>query len=168
MSKQPSESKSRYASLPYRPGVGVMLLNQENMVFVGKRIDTRGEAWQMPQGGIDEDETPQDAVLREMLEEVGTRNAEVICESSNWFYYDLPDYLVPRLWHGKYRGQKQKWFAMRFLGKDTEININTEAPEFMAWRWVPMDDLPQLIVPFKRKLYNAILEEFRPHIKIMD
>lgn len=149
-----------YSHLPYRPGVGVMLVNKHNQVFVGRRIDTRSEAWQMPQGGIDEGETASEAVMREMLEEIGTDKAEIIAESKNWFYYDLPEHLVPKLWDGKYRGQKQKWFFMRFLGEDSDINIETDHPEFMSWRWVEVKELPQIIVPFKRKLYGGIVEEF--------
>lgn len=142
-----------------------MLLNSENLVFVGRRIDTRMEAWQMPQGGIDENETPAEAAMRELMEEVGTQNATIITESAGWFHYDLPEYLIPKLWGGKYRGQKQKWFAMRFLGANNDIHINGPEPEFMDWRWVPMDQLPELIVPFKRELYLKVLEEFHPFLK---
>ena len=151
-------------SLPYRLGVGIMLLNQDNHVFVGSRIDTRSDAWQMPQGGIDKNESPLEAALRELEEEVGTRDAELLAESVNWLYYDLPEHLIPTLWHGKYRGQKQKWFAMRFLGTDNDINIHTEEPEFLNWRWAPLNTLPSIIIPFKRKLYKDIVEEFKPVI----
>lgn len=115
----------------------------------------------MPQGGIDNDETPSEAVMRELLEETGTNAAEVIAESREWFHYDLPDYLIPKLWEGKYRGQKQKWFALKFLGTNTDINIHTEHAEFMQWRWATMDELLEIIVPFKRKLYIAVMEEFK-------
>lgn len=153
--------KGKYSDLPYRPGVGIMLLNARNEVFVGRRIDTRSEAWQMPQGGIDADETPREAVMRELLEETGVNNAEVIAESREWFHYDLPDYLIPKLWEGKYRGQKQKWFALKFLGTDIDINIHTEHAEFMQWQWVCMNELLEIIVPFKRRLYIAVMEEFQ-------
>lgn len=160
-----SQEKTSYAHLPYRPGVGMMLVNKRDEIFVGRRIDTRSDAWQMPQGGIDEGETPEEAAMRELLEEVGSNHAEVICESKNWFYYDLPEHLVPKLWGGKYRGQKQKWFAMRFLGEDADICIETHIPEFMDWRWVELDSLPDIIVPFKRRLYQEVVKEFTPLLK---
>lgn len=147
--------------LPYRPCVGIMLLNAQNKVFAARRIDTRAEAWQMPQGGIDEGEDPRTAALREMREEIGTDKAEIIAESAGWLEYDLPQELVPKLWGGRYRGQKQKWFALRFLGQDSDIDINTETPEFLEWKWVEMQELPSLIVPFKRALYERLVEEFR-------
>lgn len=142
-----------------------MLLNPRNEVFVGRRIDTRSEAWQMPQGGIDGDEEAKDAVMRELMEETGINNAVIVAESRDWFYYDLPDHLVPKLWDGQYRGQKQKWFLLRFKGTDADVNINTEHAEFMSWRWVDMRTLPEIIVPFKRKLYATIIEEFMPLIR---
>jgi putative (di)nucleoside polyphosphate hydrolase len=138
-----------------------MLLNKDNYVFVGKRIDTKSDAWQMPQGGIDDNESASEAALRELKEETGINNAVILGESKNWIHYDLPEYLIPRLWNGKYRGQKQKWFILKFLGTDDEINLQTEVPEFMEWRWVKMEELPNIIVPFKRKLYISIIEEFR-------
>lgn len=147
--------------LPYRPCVGIMLLNAENKVFAARRIDTRAEAWQMPQGGIDEGEDPRAAALREMREEIGTDKAEIIAESAEWLEYDLPQELVPKLWGGRYRGQKQKWFVLRYLGQDSDIDINTETPEFLEWKWVEMRELPSLIVPFKRTLYERLVEEFR-------
>jgi putative (di)nucleoside polyphosphate hydrolase len=137
-----------------------MLLNRENKVFVAQRIHTAVEAWQMPQGGIDEGEDPRDAALRELEEEVGTSKAEIIAESRRWFDYDLPRDLVPKVWRGRYRGQTQKWFALRFLGEDGDIDIETEEPEFSAWKWVAHEDLPRLIVPFKLQLYRAVLAEF--------
>ena len=148
------------ARLPYRRGVGIMLLNRQGQVFVGRRSDTRAAAWQMPQGGIDEGEEPQEAALRELEEEVGTRRAEILAESARWYSYDLPPHLVPKVWGGRYRGQTQKWFAMRFLGEDSEINIATAHPEFVAWRWIALAELPGLIVPFKRPLYRDLLAEF--------
>jgi putative (di)nucleoside polyphosphate hydrolase len=138
-----------------------MLLNPCNEVFVGRRIDTRSEAWQMPQGGIDEHESPTVAAMRELYEETGIRSARIVAESNEWFYYDLPDYLIPKLWNGKYRGQKQKWFALRFFGEDTEINIHQKNAEFMSWRWAGIEDLYDIIVPFKRYLYTAIIAEFQ-------
>jgi putative (di)nucleoside polyphosphate hydrolase len=148
--------------LPFRPGVGIMLLNPRNLVFVARRIDMPSEAWQMPQGGIDEGETPIEAALRELEEEVGTDKAVVLAESPTWRSYDLPAELTGRLWGGRYRGQTQKWFALRFTGTDDDINIDTDEPEFMAWKWAEMADLPSLIVPFKRKLYEELVAEFGP------
>jgi putative (di)nucleoside polyphosphate hydrolase len=145
----------------YRPNVGILLLNRANRAFVARRIDTPGEAWQMPQGGIDEGEEPHRAALRELEEEIGTGNAEIIAETKGWLHYDLPAEIVGRMWGGRYRGQRQKWFAMRFLGRDEEINLATGHPEFSDWRWVSPDELPALIVPFKRPLYVALVEEFR-------
>lgn len=149
-----------YAALPYRPGVGIFLLNAAGEVFVAQRIDTRQEAWQMPQGGIDDGETPRQAALREMAEEIGTNKAEILAESRHWLSYDLPPELVSKVWRGRYRGQKQKWFALRFLGEDSDIDLATPDPEFLSWRWLPADRLPDLIVPFKRTLYRDVLAEF--------
>jgi putative (di)nucleoside polyphosphate hydrolase len=143
-----------------RPGVGVMLVNGIGQVFVGKRIDMIEEAWQMPQGGIDGDETPIIAAMRELPEELGTANVEVVAESSRWLQYELPSSLQGRAWGGQWRGQRQKWFLMRFLGDDREINIATVHPEFSDWRWVPPERLVDLIVSFKRRLYLDIVEEF--------
>lgn len=148
------------AALPYRPGVGIFLLNAVGEVFVAQRIDTRQEAWQMPQGGIDDGETPRQAALREMAEEIGTNKAEILAESRGWLSYDLPPELVSKVWKGRYRGQKQKWFALRFLGEDGDIDLATPDPEFLSWRWLPADRLPDLIVPFKRALYRDVLAEF--------
>lgn len=147
-------------TLPYRPGVGIMLLNQDNLVFVAKRIDTISEAWQMPQGGIDEGEEPRACALRELKEEIGTDKAIILAESREWLTYDLPDHLVPKIWGGRYRGQKQKWFAMRFTGVDSDINIATEHPEFCQWQWIEAPRLPDIIVPFKRELYARLVSEF--------
>ncbi|WP_439816567.1 RNA pyrophosphohydrolase [Zavarzinia sp. CC-PAN008] len=149
-------------SLPYRPGVGLMLLSATDHVFVARRIDTAAEAWQMPQGGIDEGEEPAEAALRELEEEIGTAKARIIAESRSWISYDLPPALVPRVWGGRFRGQRQKWFALRFEGTDRDIDIATRHPEFNAWKWVPMDALVDVIVPFKRDIYRQVVEEFRP------
>lgn len=151
-------------SLPYRVGVGIMLINNENKVFVGKRIDMKSEAWQMPQGGIDDGEDARTAALREMEEEIGTSKASVIAESKDWYYYDLPEDIIPKIWNGRFRGQQQKWFCLRFLGVDSDINIATRHPEFFEWKWIDIEKLPELIVPFKQKLYHEIIDEFKPYI----
>ncbi|MDR3441102.1 RNA pyrophosphohydrolase [Telmatospirillum sp.] len=147
-------------SLPYRSGVGLMLFNPQGLVFTAKRIDTAENAWQMPQGGIDDGETPVEAALREMKEEIGTNQAEILGESAGWFHYDLPAELVGKVWKGRYRGQRQKWFALRYTGRDCDIDIRTEHPEFNDWRWTRFDQLIELIVPFKRDLYRAVIGEF--------
>lgn len=147
-------------TLPYRKGVGLMLFNQAGLVWVGRRVDESGEAWQMPQGGIDEGESPEEAALRELEEEIGTGSAVIVGESRDWLTYDLPPELVGLVWKGRYRGQKQKWFALRFTGSDGEISIETEHPEFAEWRWVEFDRLVELIVPFKRDLYAQVTAEF--------
>jgi putative (di)nucleoside polyphosphate hydrolase len=149
---------------PLRPCVGVMLINRDGHAFVGQRIDVFEEAWQMPQGGIDKREEPLQAAWREMREEIGTDRARYIGESHDWLTYDLPTDLVPQLWKGRFRGQKQKWFAFRFLGTDRDIDIATEHPEFSSWRWADLQELPGLIVPFKRKLYQDLIAEFAPLI----
>jgi putative (di)nucleoside polyphosphate hydrolase len=146
------------SGLPLRRGVGIMLLNPDDRVFVARRIDMPSEAWQMPQGGIDKGETPEQAARRELKEEVGTDKAEILAESPIWRDYDLPAELVGRIWGGRYRGQSQKWFVMRFTGTDADIDIDTEEPEFLAWKWVEMNEVPRLIVPFKRKLYELVAE----------
>lgn len=160
--------KTDIRQLPYRPCVGLMILNRDDRVFVARRIDMRAEAWQMPQGGIDEGEDPRAAALREMREEIGTDNADIIAETPFWLKYDLPEHLVPQLWDGKYRGQKQKWFVLRFKGKDSDIDIETDTPEFNEWKWVEMDKLPELIVPFKQTLYRQLVDTFRHLVTAKD
>ena len=150
----------RYEERPYRPGVGIMLLNKASEVLVGQRIDNPADAWQMPQGGIDEGEDPLVAAWREMKEEIGTDKAELLAESRGWLNYDLPPALADRIWKGRYRGQRQKWFAFRFAGSDRDIQIDTPHPEFRSWKWAAMRELPGMIVPFKRKLYADLLLEF--------
>jgi putative (di)nucleoside polyphosphate hydrolase len=155
------------ADLPfYRPAVGIMLLNPAGLAFVGRRIDmpARLAAWQMPQGGIDPGETPSQAAFRELEEELGTDKAEIVAETPGWLHYDLPTDIASRMWSGRWRGQRQKWFLMRFTGSDADINPATEHPEFDAWEWVEPRRLPELIVPFKRQLYRDLLAEFRPHL----
>ena len=152
------------ADLPYRPCVGIMLTNRDGQVFVGKRIDSKeGDAWQMPQGGIDKGETAEVAMIRELGEETGIAPdlVDVIARSAHEHLYDLPDELAGRLWGGKYRGQAQRWFLLRFSGEDKDINIATDHPEFAAWRWVEADSLVDLIVPFKRPVYREVVHEFR-------
>lgn len=150
------------SGLPYRRGVGAVLFNSAGLVFAARRIDTPGDAWQLPQGGVDEGEKPRQAVLRELEEEIGTNNAEVLAKSRRWHTYELPDHLLGKVWGGRYRGQRQRWFALRFLGSDSEIDLAAhQHPEFDAWRWVPIAALPDLAVTFKRFLYVELVAEFR-------
>lgn len=151
-----------FVHLPYRPCAGVMLVNYDGLVFVGQRLDSKSDAWQMPQGGIADGEEAQSAALRELGEEAGIAPhlAEVIAASDREHFYDLPSQLMGRMWGGRYRGQRQFWFLARFLGSDIDINIATDHPEFRAWRWAAIESLPDLIVPFKRDLYTALVTEF--------
>lgn len=148
------------AKLPYRPCVGMMVVNAAGLVFVGQRIDAPGGAWQMPQGGIDDGEDPETAALRELEEEIGTSNVQILDRTSDWLTYDLPAELIGKVWGGRYRGQKQLWFLMQFLGADNEINIQTSHAEFNAWKWLTVGELPQTIVPFKRALYEELVVRF--------
>ncbi|MEH6545509.1 MAG: RNA pyrophosphohydrolase [Sneathiella sp.] len=148
--------------LPYRRCAGMMVINKENNVFVGRRLDMVSEYWQMPQGGIDPGELPLEAAHRELLEEIGTQNVELLHSLKEWIEYDLPADLVGKVWKGKYRGQKQKWFLFRFLGEDGDINIATKHAEFVEWKWSPPKNLVGEIVPFKRDIYETIVTKFTP------
>ncbi len=160
-----SKSKS---DLPYRPCVGVMLINRHGLVWLGRRADKpndegKGQWWQMPQGGIDRDEDPRQAALRELKEETAIASAEVIAEAPEWYKYDLPEHLIGKSWNGRYRGQTQKWFALRFLGHDGEVDLKPPGhePEFDQWRWARMSEILDLIVPFKREVYEKVISAFR-------
>jgi putative (di)nucleoside polyphosphate hydrolase len=155
-----SDSPKRRSDLPYRPNVGVMLIDRRGLVFVAKRIDQIAESWQMPQGGIDKGETPVEAAFRELKEEIGTNKGVILRELDEWLFYDLPDHLIGVALHGKFRGQKQRWLAMRFTGEDTDIDIATAEPEFSEWRWLAIDELPNMIVPFKRDVYARVISAF--------
>ena len=145
--------------LPLRIGVGIILLNDKNNVFVGKRIDNPKNSWQMPQGRVDENEDFLQAAKRELEEETSIKSVQLIKELDGWFKYDLPEYLLGNLWEGKYRGQKQKWFIMKFVGKDNEINVKTKNPEFLDWKWIGVSKLPSIAVSFKVNLYKKLKKE---------
>tara|TARA_B110000259_G_scaffold154367_1_gene174995 strand:+ start:126 stop:596 length:471 start_codon:yes stop_codon:yes gene_type:complete len=151
--------------LPLRTGVGIAVLNSKNKVFVGKRKDNPFDKWQMPQGGVDSNEPLLQAMKRELLEETSIQNIEVLKEFDQWLEYELPEDLIGKIWKGKYRGQKQKWFVVKFLGDDNEININTKNAEFMEWKWVDIDLLPDLIVLFKKHIYEKVLVELKKIVK---
>lgn len=153
-------------SLPYRPCVGVVLIDARGMVFAGQRIDNPAPAWQMPQGGIDEGETPREAAYRELREETGvTRDkVEFVGKTHGWVTYDLPPELLGKVWGGKYRGQRQKWFLLRFKGQDADVKIATEHPEFATWRWILADEMVESIVPFKRAVYEEVIRSFRAYL----
>lgn len=153
-------------TLPYRPCVGVALVNSAGLVFAGQRLDSPSAAWQMPQGGIDEDEKPRAAALRELWEETGITEdlVEFVAKTHHWITYDLPPELLGKVWGGKYRGQRQKWFLFRYLGTDDQIRIATAHPEFAAWRWIDVDELVAGIVPFKRAVYDEVVKSFRAYL----
>ena len=148
-----------HKELPLRTGVGIVLLNKKNKVFVGKRIDNPKNFWQMPQGGVDKNENILQAAKRELEEETGIKSVELVKELKEWLQYDLPKNLLGKIWEGKYRGQNQKWFIMNFIGKDDEINIKTKNPEFLDWKWIKIAELPKIAVNFKIELYKKIKEE---------
>ena len=154
---------TNFNKLPYRSNVGIMMVNEKGYVFVGQRLDNNQNAWQMPQGGIDAGEDPETAAYRELLEETGVKKQDVrfVASSSQWLSYELPEDLIPILWNGKYRGQKQKWFLFKFLGEDGDINIATEHPEFSKWKWISKENLLKEIVPFKKSVYENVLKEFK-------
>lgn len=154
------------AALPYRPCAGVMLVNSDNKVFVGQRIDSTLDAWQMPQGGIDEGEDAEATALRELGEETGIapEHVRIVARAPREFFYDLPPDLIGKVWQGRYRGQRQIWFLARFTGSDADVNIRTAHPEFNAWKWADPFDLADLIVPFKRKLYQDVVATFTPYL----
>nr|WP_170540009.1 RNA pyrophosphohydrolase [Ruegeria arenilitoris] len=155
------------AKLPYRPCVGLMLMNDQCQIFVGQRNDRFEDAWQMPQGGVDEGESPRAAALRELQEEIGVTPdlVEIVAETDGWLPYDLPHDIVPKIWKGRYRGQEQKWFLLRFLGTDDQIDIETDHPEFTRWKWQDPDRLITEIVPFKRAVYERVMEAFRGYLR---
>ncbi len=147
--------------LPLRIGVGAIVLNQKNQVFVGKRKDNPVDKWQMPQGGVNKNENLLDAMIRELDEETSIRNIKIIKEFDFWLEYELPENLLGIIWKGKFRGQKQKWFIVRFMGKENEINLKTKYPEFIEWKWIDMNNLPLVIVDFKKEVYKKILFELK-------
>ena len=150
-----------HKDLPLRTGVGVAILNSKNKVFVGKRKDNPFDRWQMPQGGVDLDEPLLVAMKRELEEETSIKNIKVLKEFNQWLEYELPENLIGKIWKGKYRGQKQKWFIVKFTGEESEIDINTKNPEFIEWKWIDMSLLPDLIVDFKKNIYKNVLEELK-------
>ena len=160
--------QTNFNKLPYRSNVGIMMVNEKGYVFVGQRLDNNQNAWQMPQGGIDAGEDPENAAYRELLEETGVKKQDVrfVASSSQWLSYDLPEDLIPILWNGKFRGQKQKWFLFKFLGEDGDINIATKHPEFSKWKWISKENLLKEIVPFKKSVYENVLKEFKNILQV--
>ena len=152
---------AKYKQLPLRTGIGIILLNSKNKVFVGKRIDNPNKYWQMPQGGVDKNENYLEAAHRELEEETSIINTKLLKEIDKWFTYELPDGLIEKVWKGKYKGQKQKWFIMRFVGNEEEINIKTKKPEFKEWKWIDINQLTNIVVKFKVELYKEIVRELK-------
>ena len=150
-----------FQKLPYRNGVGIVVLNQENKVFVAKRIDNPKNFWQMPQGGVDEGEDLLNAAYRELKEETSIFNVKLIKEIEDWTQYDLPSKLIGIIWKGRYKGQKQKWFIFKFLGNDTEINIKTKNPEFLDWKWIEIGKITEIVVDFKKEVYHKVEKEIK-------
>ena len=157
----------KFSEKNYRPCVGIVLINNGS-IFAGQRLDYKSDAWQMPQGGIEENESPIRAAIRELKEETGIKkkHIKIILESKNWINYDLPKELIPKLWNGKFVGQSQKWFAMEFLGSDSDVNINTKNPEFTKWQWMTKNKLLDNIVPFKKRVYENILSQFSAQLNL--
>jgi len=155
------DKKKEYEELPYRNGVGIVVLNNENKVLVAKRIDNPKNLWQMPQGGVDQGEDLLNAAYRELKEETSIYNVKLIKELEEWTYYDLPSKLIGIIWKGKYKGQKQKWFVLKFLGKDSEINIKTKKPEFLEWKWIDLNKITEIVVDFKKEVYQKVEREVK-------
>ena len=153
--------KEKYKNLPLRSGVGIILLNKDNKIFVAKRIDNPKNFWQMPQGGIDEGEKDLEAAYRELYEETSIKKVELIQEIDGLFTYELPDHLLGIIWKGKFKGQTQKWFLMKYLGNDKEINLKTNNPEFLEWKWVNLDEITEIVVDFKLHVYRELKEKVK-------